>query len=322
MVRTTVGVLRGGTSHEYEHSLKSGAALMDALPEERYDVRDIFVDKSGMWHRRGMPTDPARALAQIDAVLNVIHGGVGEDGSVQRILDRAGTPYAGSRALAAATAHNKRRAREILQQVGIAMPQGVSFSLGAEATTAEMARAVFDMFGPPYVLKPVSESGGHGIRVAETVLDLPDAIGDMLEIFGGVLVEEFIRGREASVELIEGFRGEDLYALPPLHVELPDTARVFDAPVREQVRFTGPGNLAHAEKEALMSVARAAHRALALSHFSRADIMLTSRGVPYLLEVNTTPKFHEQAALPHLLQYVGSSVRECAEHLVALARRA
>jgi len=321
MTRTTVGVLRGGTSNEYEHSLKSGAALMNALPEERYDVRDIFVDKAGMWHRRGTPTDPARALAQIDAVLNVIHGGVGEDGSVQRILERAGVSYAGSRPLASAMAHNKRRTREALQQVGIAMPRGVSFSLGADMTTADMARAVFDTFGPPYVLKPVAESGGHGIRIAETIIDLPDAIGDLLDVFGNILVEEFIRGREASVELVEGFRGEDLYALPPMHIELPDTARVFDAPVRGSFRFDGPGNLAHSEKEALMSIARAAHKALALSHFSRADIMLTSRGVPYLLEVNTTPKLHEHAALPHLLQYVGSSVREFAEHLVVLARR-
>lgn len=71
MVRTTVGILRGGTSNEYEHSLKSGAALMAALPEDKYDTRDIFVDTHGMWHRRGMPADPARALAQLDVVLNV-----------------------------------------------------------------------------------------------------------------------------------------------------------------------------------------------------------------------------------------------------------
>ncbi|MEN9412926.1 MAG: hypothetical protein RLZZ342_13 [Candidatus Parcubacteria bacterium] len=320
MVRTTVGVLRGGTSSEYEHSLKSGAALMAALPEDKYDTRDIFIDTHGMWHRRGMPADPARALAQLDVVLNVLHGGVGEDGSVQRMLERAGVPFAGSRASAAATAHNKRRARETLQAVGIQMPQAVSFSIGIDATTAEMARMVFDTFGPPYVIKPMAESGGHGIRIATTILELPDALGDMLEVFGGVIVEEFIRGRESSVEIIEGFRREDLYALPPTHIELPDTSRVFDAPARSQTRIATPGNFAHTEKEALMSVARAAHKALQLSHFSRADIMLSHHGVPYLLEVNTTPKLHEDAALPQLLDYVGSSVREFSEHLVQLAR--
>lgn len=321
MTRTTVGILRGGTSSEYDLSLKTGALMLEQLPEDRYDTRDIFIDKSGLWHSRGIPSDPARSLSQIDVVLNALHGGIGEDGSVQRILERSGVPFAGSRAFAAARAHNKIRAREALHEAGIRMPRAFSFSIGTEATTADMARAVFAAFPPPYVLKPAAESGGHGVRIADTILDLPDALADVLEVFGGVVVEEFVRGKEAVVAIVDDFRGEDLYAFPPAHVELPQGERILSADARASAKHFAPSDFSHAEKVDLMSVARAAHRALELSHFSRADIMVTSRGVPYLIEVNTTPKLHPDAVFHSMLESVGSSVREFLEHQIHLARR-
>src|SRR3989344_2950194 len=132
MSRTSVGVLRGGTSNEYNLSLKTGAAMLQALPEERYETRDIFIDKSGMWHLRGMPVDSSRALSQVDVVLNGLHGGGGEDGTVQRLLERASVPYYGSRALASGLALNKIRSRELLQPAGVRMPRAVSFTSNSE----------------------------------------------------------------------------------------------------------------------------------------------------------------------------------------------
>src|SRR3989338_8932936 len=129
MSRTIVGVLRGGTSSEYDLSLRTGAAMLSSLPEEKYDTRDIFIDKRGYWHLRGTPVTPARALAQVDVVLNALHGGVGEDGSVVRILERAGVPYVGARPSASAMTLNKIRAREALQKANIRMPRAVSFTL-------------------------------------------------------------------------------------------------------------------------------------------------------------------------------------------------
>lgn len=321
MARLSVGILRGGTSSEYDLSLKSGAALIAALPEDRYDVRDIFIDKEGYWHQRGKRVDAARALSQIDAAFVALHGGVGEDGSVQRILERAGVPYAGSRPLPSALALNKIRAREILVQAGVRMPRAASFTLRNSITTGEMARLVFEQFGPPYVVKPASEGAGHGIRIAATLIELPDAIGDVLDAFGAALVEEFIRGHDVSAAVLEGFRGEDLYALPPAHIIVPAEARfVGPAAHREgQIAHAVPSNFSHEEKRVIAEMARTAHRALGLSHFSRADLRLTPRG-PYLLEVNAIPGLYPGASLPPMLESVGSSVREFAEHAIQLAR--
>ena len=322
MTRTIVGVLRGGTSSEYDESLKTGAAMMHALPEDSYETRDILIDKSGMWHLRGIPADPSRALSQVDVVLNALHGGVGEDGTVQRIIEMLGVPFVGSRAHASGLSLNKVRAHEAFANAGIRTPLSFSFSLADNLTTAEMAHAVFARFGPPYVVKPVHDGGGFGIMRADSISTLPDAIGDVLDAFGAALVEEFVIGREAVVGIIEGFRGEELYALPPAHAVLPEGMRMFDraAHAAGSARYSAPGDFSHEEKQSLMSVARAAHRALELSHFSRADIMLTARGIPYLLEVNASPKLHENAAVPQLLEYVGSSTREFLEHVIGLAR--
>lgn len=317
----TVGVLRGGTSGEYDLSLKTGAVMLSGLPEDRYDTRDIFIDKRGYWHMRGVPADPARILSQIDVVLNGLHGGVGEDGSVQRMLERAGVPYTGARPLAAAFSLNKIRAREILDKAGVRIPRGMWFSLEDDFTTGEMAKNVFTIIGPPYIVKPPSEGASLGIRIAQALNDLPDAIGDVLDAYGTALIEEFIIGEDATVGIIENFRNEDLYVLPPVHVILPEGSRIYEPHHHAQAlaHHAVPSNFSMGQKKLLADAARTAHRALDLSHFSRADFIVTPRAA-YLLEVNAIPGLYNGAAFPKMLESVGSSVPEFLEHSIKLAR--
>lgn len=321
MARTIVGVLRGGTSNEYNLSLKTGAAMMAALPEEAYEIRDIFIDRSGAWHLRGIPVEPARALSQIDVALNAMHGGVGEDGTIQRMLDRAGIPYPGARAPAAGLSLNKVRARAALQSAGVRMPRGISFSLDNELNTGEMALAVFSQFGPPYIVKPGGGGASYGVRYAPDLVSLPDAIGDVLDAFGVALIEEYVFGEDASAGIIEDFRGQKFYALPPAHIEH-DGERFLETRSHEEglARATCPSNFTHGEKKAIENLARTAHRALGLCHFSRSDIRVTKHG-PYLLEVNAVPGLYPGSSFPQMLEAVGSSVGKFLEHTIALARR-
>lgn len=321
MTRTSVGILRGGTSGEYALSLKTGAMMLSSLPEDKYDTRDIFIDKSGMWYLRGIPTDPARVLAQIDVVLNALHGGIGEDGTVQRILERMGVAYAGSSAHASNLSLNKIRAREAFRKEDIQTPRSVSFTLDNDMNTRDMAQEVFSQFGPPYIVKPPSDGAGRGVRFVAMIVELSEQIADVLDEFGGALVEEFVDGEESTVGVIENFRGDELYVLPPAHIEVPEGHRhiVYDHHEEGLLRHNVPSNFSHSEKQALAEIARAAHRALGLSHFSRADIILSSRG-PYLLEVNAYPGLYQGAAFPPMLESVGSSTREFLEHAIALAR--
>lgn len=322
MARTIVGVLRGGTSSEYDLSLKTGAVILDALPEDKFDTRDIFIDTQGYWHSRGLPVSPARALAQVDVVVSGLHGGVGEDGTVQRILDRVGVPYAGSDALASSLSLNKIRAAKILHHAGVRMPKSAGFVAREGMDAREMSRLVFAEFGPPYVVKPALEGASHGIAIAATIIELPHVLADVLDAFGNALVEEYIVGDDATVGVIEGFRGEDLYALPPVHIVLPDDAQILHYTHHHAGghQHIVPSDFSHEDKRLLAEAAKQAHRALGLSDFSRADFILTPRG-PYLLEVNSLPGLHEHASLPHMLASVGSSVKDFVAHAVGLSKR-
>lgn len=322
MSRTTVGVLRGGTSPEYDISLKTGTSMLRTLPEDKYDVRDIFIDKQGVWHSRGMPVEPARALSNIDVALNALHGGIGEDGTVTRILERAGVPYTGSRPLPLALALNKARSRAILRDSNIRIPHGYGFNHGQYRDTGEIAQFIFSKFAPPYIVKPATQGASVGIRMALTIIELPDVVGDVLDEYGSAVVEEYIDGEEASVGVIEDFRGEELYVLPPAHVLYPEEAPFlhFHHHTSGELRHLVPASFSNFEKTALMDAARAAHKALGLSHYSRADFILTRRG-PYLLEVDALPHLHEESAFHHKLEAVGSSLRELLEHIIQLARR-
>ncbi|HVM73508.1 MAG TPA: ATP-grasp domain-containing protein [Candidatus Paceibacterota bacterium] len=321
MARTIVGVLRGGTSSEYDLSLKTGARALAELPEERYDTRDIFIDKSGIWHLRGLPVPPARALQQVDVVLNALHGGMGEDGTVQRFLDTTGIPYTGTRARGSVSSINKIRSHELLEAAGLRMPAYVAFSLDDQLNTAQMARVVFSNFGPPYVVKPPREGASKGIQFAEGLLDLPDAIGDVLDAYGAALVEQFIRGEHVSTGIIEGFRNEDLYVLPPSQQKIPSNSKMIERAHYHDglIEHIVPTHFTSEEKKAIEDMARSAHRALGMEHFSRADLVKTPRNV-YLLEVNAIPGLYEGASFPPMLESIGSSVSEFLEHAIQLAR--
>ena len=316
-----VGVLRGGTSSEYDLSLKTGAAMLSALSPEKFETRDIFIDKSGFWHLRGVPAEPSRILAQIDVILNALHGGVGEDGTVQRILDKHGIAYVGPRAFAAAASNNKVKANEIARQAGLLVPRTIVFTVNNGMTTRDMAKTTFQNFGPPYIVKPSTEGASVGVMLAASIIDLPEMLAETLDHFGSAMIQEFIRGEDVRVGVIEGFRHQELYALPAAHMLRPDGKQFIDSAARQEgkVMHVVPSNFSIEEKQTLEAAAKLVHRALSLSHYSRADFIL-ARGKPYLLEVTGLPGLYPGAAFPQMLEAVGSSVPEFLEHAIALAR--
>jgi D-alanine-D-alanine ligase len=324
MTRTVVGVLRGGNSSEYDLSLKTGATVMNALPDEKYNVRDVLIDRSGIWHIQGRPVEPARILHGVDIVFNALHGGIGEDGTITRIVSRSGIPYTGASPDSSALSFNKAQARRALRKIGINMPRAVSFGFSDDLSTGDFAKMVFEQFGPPYVVKPASSSFSNGVVYVATINELPDAIGDTLDNFGSALVEEFVRGREVSVGVLNGFRGEDFYALPPAEITCGDeglliTSRAWrDGLLRTTCPSESHNIVAH--RSALLDTAKKAHSALGLSGYSTSDFIVTSKG-PYLLEVDSLPGLYDDAPFPVMLDAVGASVPEFVEHVIYNARK-
>ena len=317
-MQTVVGVLRGGPSGEHEVSLRSGATMLANLPEERYSTRDIYIDKNGQWHDRGRPTEPERILRQIDVALIGLHGEYGEDGEVQKLLERFGVPYAGADSYGSYLAMHKLMSKTRAKEAGLLTPE---FRFVENAGESEsVANEIIRTFHQPVVVKPVRWGSSVGVSIVGGYAPLLAAVEKLFdEGASGIIVEEYIRGQETTVGVVEGFRGEDLYALPTLEIIPPEgDFYSLDSKYSGATKLVCPGNFSRVVREELQRVARVIHRALGLRHYSRSDFIVAPKGI-YYLETNTLPGMTEQSDLPAALKSVGITLRDFLSHLVNLA---
>ena len=203
--------------------------------------------------------DPLRALTGVDVIINGLHGIYGEDGTVQRFLERSGIPFTGSRASGAALSMHKNRAKVVLREQGIAVPRGLFFALPNDCNAAAMADQAFATFAPPYIIKPAFGGSSVGLTLAKTFMELAHAIADALEAHESVLVEEFIVGQEATVGVVEDFRGQGVYALPPIEIILASNSLFdYDAKYSGATRELCPSTFSHDLKTRLEDAAAGA----------------------------------------------------------------
>jgi D-alanine-D-alanine ligase len=320
MTGTVVGVLRGGPSREHDVSLKTGASILANLAPERFIARDIYIDRAGAWHERGRRVDPVRALHALDVAIVGLHGEYGEDGEVQKVLKRSGVPYTGSGPLGSFIAMHKLLSKQHATELGIQTPRYRYLDEGGD--THHFVREAVQAFLQPVVVKPVHWGSSVGVSVVgghAPVLRAVQAL--VVERPGGVLVEELVRGREATVGVVEGLRGEALYALPPIEI-VPPKGDFFSYTSKYSgaSREICPAPFSRVVIEDLMNAARTMHRALGLRHYSRSDFIVSPRGI-YYLETNTLPGMTEESLLPKSLAAVGVSLRDFLTHLVDLALR-
>ena len=315
---TVVGVLRGGPSKEHEVSLKTGHAILTNLPEDRYTTRDIYIDTEGVWRERGRPTSPGRVLPSLDAVVVGLHGEYGEDGEVQKVLERYGVPYTGSDSFGSYLAMHKVLTKERAKDLGLLTPKYRFVEEGAD--TEAVAMEITRSFHQPVIVKPLRWGSSVGISIVGGFKPVHDAIDALLEAgSGGVLVEELIRGTEATAGVVEGLRGEDLYALPPIEIVPPERDFFsYDAKYSGSSKEIVPGRFSRSVSEELMRMARVMHQGLNLRHYSRSDFMVTPKGI-YFIETNTLPGMTSESLLPKSLAAVGVSFPDFLSHLVDLA---
>jgi len=311
-------VLRGGPSLEHEVSLKTGETVLRNLP--KYSAKDIFINKAGEWHLDGKPSHHDRIFRQIDVVFNALHGEYGEDGKVQQLLEAFGVPYTGSGAMASALGMNKILARQAFKSAGLKIPFG--FDLVLKKELAETAKDIFKKMPPPWVIKYPSGGSSVGVSMARNFDDLEGSLEKVSSFSSKILVEEYIRGREATCGVIDEFRNQKHYALPIVEIIPPAQSDFFsyDAKYGGQTRELCPSNFDMPTKRAIEAMAITAHNSIGGRHYSRSDFIISKRGI-YLLEINTLPGLTAESLLPKALNAVGSSHKELLEHLISLALR-
>ncbi|MCK9352248.1 MAG: ATP-grasp domain-containing protein [Candidatus Paceibacterota bacterium] len=337
MEKIRVGVLRGGTSSEYEVSLKTGDSVLRHLPEHKYFPVDILITKDGTWHIGGRPTDLPKVSRRVDVVFNALHGEYGEDGKVQRLFEHFSIPFTGSRALPSALGMNKTLSKEIFRKHGLKTAIHAVVSTERMRTDLEDDAAlqflVFEILGVvplPLVAKPVSGGSSVGTFIVRNAKELLYVIEQFAKTDSGsaqligtdIIFEEFIAGKEATCGVIDSFRGREHYSLLPVEIRPPAHKSFFDF----ESKYGGtshevcPGNFSRQESATLQNMAKLAHKALGLRHYSRSDFILGKDGI-YILETNTLPGLTGESLLPKSLHAVGSNLPEFLDHVVTLAMK-
>jgi len=316
-----VGVLRGGPSNEYEVSLKTGENILANLPE-KYAGRDIVLTKKGEWIFERRFSHPEKIFRRIDVIFNALHGYFGEDGKVQRLLEQFNIPYTGSGVLASSLGMNKILSRRLFLRAGLNIPRTIIIDF-EETGRLDLDFKIFKLMHPPWVIKPINGGSSVGVFIVKEFKDLAGA----LEAQAGpqIIVEEYIRGREATCGVIDDFRGQKHYSLPVIEIIPPAEHEFFNyrAKYSGESREICPGNFNKETKDKIEEAAAIAHRVLGCRHYSRQDFRISERagerGKIYLLEANTLPGLTRESLVPKAAEAVGFSYPGFLDHVLTLA---
>ena len=297
-----IAVLMGGWSAEREVSLRTGAGCAKALRSEGFKVTEIDVTR-----------DIAGVLAALkpDVAFNALHGRVGEDGTIQGILEILRIPYTHSGVLASALAMQKDTAKIVLAAAGVPVARGLTVS------RHEAARC--HVLEPPYVIKPINEGSSVGVIIVKDGRSHPpQELGRADWAFGEmVLAEAFVAGRELTCAVMGG-KALDVIDIRAADGGWYDYHAKYAAGGSIHVL---PANLKQNIYHHVQELAVMAHKAFGCRGVSRTDFRYDDRpggtGELVVLEVNTQPGMTETSLVPELAAYAGYSFGELVKWMVA-----
>ncbi|MDR1788867.1 MAG: D-alanine--D-alanine ligase [Opitutaceae bacterium] len=299
---TEIVVLAGGTSPEREVSLRSGRAVAAALART-WPARLVIVDADKL---------PEGLDARRQVVFSTLHGGFGENGGMQRLLEAAGFSYAGCDAACSALAMDKAASKAAFAAAGGRVARGIFFT----ADKPPPAGDVVHELGAELVVKPNAEGSSVGLSLVRGEAALVEVFLKIRGggLSGGWLVEERVPGREISVGVLGG-RALGVVEICPKSGAY-DYASKYTAGA---TLYFAPARIPEAETAACRAAAERAFRCLGCRDFARADFILDNTGVPVLLEVNTLPGLTATSLLPKSAACAGLDFASLARALAAPA---
>lgn len=291
----SIYIVAGGFSAEREVSLKTGNALLRAMPDtHKVELIDL--------HEAKVPEfiDPASAI-----VCNALHGTFGEDGTFQRLLEQCGIAYTGCDASASALCMDKAACKQVVADAGVPVAKGVAF----DAKERPHANALIAELGESVVLKPQSEGSSVGLHMCEGVAEMETALDTLVQ--GKWLCEARIRGREFSVGILDGKALAVVEIIPEGGIY--DFTRKYTAGA---TRYVCPAEIPQALATQLMAFAEQAFAACGCRDFARADFLTDSLDRPVFLEMNTLPGMTETSLLPKTAAAAGLNFNTLVERLL------
>ncbi len=300
-----IGILMGGYSSEREISLHSGHAVFTALKAAGCQITavDITSDDEDKIFDMIKKVD-------MDVAFITLHGRLGEDGTIQSLLEKAQIPYPGSGVASSRLAINKAKTQSLLKSKNIPVAEHVVFQNASRLKVQEIWKSL----PLPVVVKPSCEGSSIGITLVAEKKHLEVAIQEAFRYGKEVLVERFIQGKELTVGIL---------AEEPLPiVEICHQNKFFDFTSKYKsgtTQYIVPARIDEQIARKVQSLALDAHQALGCEDFSRIDIMLDENSNPYVLEVNTIPGFTARSLLPKAALAQGIDFTQLCLQLVELA---
>jgi D-alanine-D-alanine ligase len=293
-----VDLATGYVPPEHEAALLPGGIGREPPPLERLKELQRGMLSAGLGE--------VPAIREADVVFIALHGGQGEDGTVQAVLDVIGVPYTGSGNLASALAMDKDLSKRIVRDNGLAVPAWVM----APATADYVKQTV----GFPCVVKPSKQGSSVGLTLVKKAKDVAAAVALAERYDDEVMVEQYVSGRELTVGIV-GDTALPVIEIRPKH-ELFDYECKYQPGMSEEIC---PAPIDAALAARTQDAAQRAHRCLKLSGYSRVDFRVGSDGTVLFLEANTLPGVTAQSLIPKAAKAAGISFPAFAETVCRLA---
>jgi D-alanine-D-alanine ligase len=323
-----IAVLFGGTSEERDVSIASAAQIVPALrglghevfavdtatgrlpaaEEQKMLAASVAVappsstDMAAMRDRATTLSPAALNMHDVDVVFLALHGGAGEDGRIQAMLDLAGLAYTGSNHIASAAAMDKDISKRLFRSVGVPTANWLMAPAKAED--------VSKLLSWPVIVKPNKQGSTVGLSVVREPSQLAAAIERARVFDGEVMIEQFVPGREFTVGMLEG------KALPVGEIIVP--GEVFDYESKYQAggaREVFPADIPASEAQVMQRYAVLAHNVLKLGVYSRVDFRRDPGGNVWVLEANSLPGMTATSLLPQAAKAAGISFPDLLERI-------
>jgi len=339
--RLKILVLAGGVSEERDVSLASAKAITQSLQRLGHNVAVIdsasgvsLLDQRGQYMLQEDTSSASRiALKQAgnfalsksldseayhdsDVVFLALHGGHGEDGTIQALLDLAGMKYTGSGRLASAIAMNKDITKKLMKAEGIPTPEWMlikAFDIREIAAYSSLIRGKFNI---PLIIKPNNSGSTVGLTLVKRDIELDSAIKTAAGVSNEILVEEYIKGREITAAIL------DDEALPL--VEIIPTNELYDYQckyTKGKSQYICPAVIPEEIARQIQNLALKAYEVIGCSGLARVDFIMSNEHQPYFLEVNTLPGMTELSLAPMAAKEAGIGFDELVERISRAALR-
>jgi D-alanine-D-alanine ligase len=334
--RRTLVVLFGGRSAEHDVSRVSASHVMRAADPSRFDVTGIGITRDGTWLRdpalaftgtaprdvphvltvSGGPVDPHSLAGEGTVFVPMLHGPMGEDGTVQGLLETMDVPFVGSGVLASAVCMDKGIAKRLLGSAGI--PQARHTVLHADKVSASSVDAIVADLGGDVFVKPANMGSSVGVTRAAGGADALEACRTAARYDSWIVIEERVRGREIEVAVL-GNRSPRA-SVPG---EITPGREFYDYADKYEdgaAQLSVPARLDPARADEVRELALRAYVALRCEGMARVDFFLEENGRGFLCnEVNTIPGFTPISMFPRLWEASGLTQAQIVDELVSLA---